>query len=303
MVPQNAHPSAASLPQCGESEARSGVVTRLHLFHTGTMRQARNFDARAARGSRITDEGWPFARGDFVDVPIPAYLVEHPEAGLVLVDTGLHSSVAADPRLNLGRRGSFFMAPCMAAGQGLRDQMRARRLDPDAVRLVVLTHLHVDHVSAATEFPAATFVVDEREWLTALAADRDPSYHRPQFDVALDWRLAPVSGGAAGPIAGFARGADLLGDGSVVLVPTPGHSAGHLSVLIRLAGRDVLIAGDAAFTRRALDRGTMPMYLHDEIAFRESLAALRGWVGDRPEALVIPGHDAAEWEQLEELYE
>ncbi len=299
----HARPRRAALPFLPAGEASSGVVTRLHLFHTGTMRQARDFDARPAPGIRITDQGWPFTRGEFVAVPIAAYLIEHPEVGLVLIDTGLHSSVAEEPRRNLGWRGAFFMSPCMAPGQGLRDQLRARDVDPDRIGLVVLTHLHLDHVSAATEFPKAAFVVDESEWLAALEAEADLSYHRPQFDVALDWRLVSVTRGAGGPVAGFARGADLLGDGSVILVPTPGHSAGHFSILIRLAGRDVLIAGDAAFTRRAIERGTVPMYLYDEKAFTASLAELRTWVAAHPGAVVVPGHDAAEWERLEEVYE
>jgi glyoxylase-like metal-dependent hydrolase (beta-lactamase superfamily II) len=291
------------LPVLAAGAAESGVVTRVHLFHTGTMRQARDFDARPARGSRITDQGWPFTTEAYVAVPIVAFLVEHPEVGSILIDTGLHSSVAADPRQNLGRRGAFFMSPCMSPGQGLRDQMAARDLDPDGVRFVVLTHLHLDHVGAAAEFPRATFVVDEGEWTAALAADRDPSYHRPQFDLGLDWQLVSVGRGAGGPAAGFGGAGDVLGDGSVLLVPTPGHSAGHCSVLIRLPGRDVLIAGDAAFTRSAIERGMMPMYLHDEIACRASLAELRGWVAVHPDAVVVPGHDAAEWERLEVVYE
>lgn len=284
-------------------EARHGSATRLHLFHTGTMRQSRDFDARPVRGARITDGGWPFAKGDFVAVPIPAYLVEHPDAGLVLIDTGLHSSVAVDPRENLGRRGAFFMDPCMREGQGLLDQLRSRDIDPAQIRLVILTHLHVDHVGAATEFPQATFFVDECEWRAARRAEDNPSYYLPQFDVALDWRLIRVTDAQTGPIAGFSRGADLLGDGSVILVPTPGHSAGHVSVLIRLAGRDVLIAADAAITRRAIDQGTMPMYLHDEKAFWASLSEIRSWARRHSHALVIPGHDSAEWDRLEPVYE
>lgn len=295
-----ARPRPVALPF---GEARHGSATRLHLFHTGTMRQSRNFDARPIRGARITDDGWPFAKGDFLAVPIPAYLVEHPDAGLLLIDTGLHPSVAVDPRENLGRRGAFFMDPCMREGQGLPDQLRSRNIDPQQIRLVLLTHLHVDHVGAATEFPHSTFIVDETEWREALGDEANPSYHRPQFDVDLSWRLVRITDAQTGPIAGFSRGVDLLGDGSVVLVPTPGHSAGHLSVLIRLAGRDVLIAGDAAITRRVIDQGTMPMYLHDETAFRASLGEIRGWAKRHPDALVIPGHDAGEWERLEPMYE
>lgn len=262
------------------------------------MRQASAFDARPQAGARVTDKGWPFAQGDHVQVPIPAFLVEHPDAGPVLVDTGLHASVATNPRANLGRVGTFFMDPRMEPGQSAREQLERRGVDPGAIGTVVLTHLHVDHASAVSEFPDAAFYVDRREWDEAIAAGDHPSYHRPQFDLPLDWRLMDFERDGPGGASGFPGAVDLLGDGSIFVLPTPGHSAGHLSVLVRLARRDVLLAGDAAFTRRALDHGTMPMYLHDEDNFRRSLDAIRRWCAEHPDALVIPGHDRLELPRL-----
>lgn len=266
------------------------------------MRQATAFDARPGPGARVTDDGWPFGDADFVDVPIPAFLVEHPEAGPVLIDTGLHPSVAVEPRRSLGTAGAFFMHPKMEAGQALRSQLERRGVDPNAIELVVMTHLHVDHASGVSEFPHATFVADRREWGAAICRENGPSYHRPQFERPLDWRLVDY-GHAAVPAEGFARTIDLLGDGSIRLLSTPGHSAGHQSVLVRLRGRDVLIAGDAAFTRRAIDERSMPMYLDDEERFRESLDGIRRWVARNPDGLVIPGHDAAEWARVTRVYD
>lgn len=279
------------------------MAIRLHMMLTGTMRQAACFDARPAPGARITDDGWPFTDGNYVRVPIPAFLVEHPDAGAILIDTGLHSSVAADPRRNLGRVNTLFMDPRMEAGQSASEQLRRRGIDPAAVEQVVLTHLHVDHASAIEEFAGATFVVDPVEWAGARAARSHPSYHCPQVDLPLDWDFVDFAGTDAHAREGFDRVVDLLGDGSLLAISTPGHSAGHLSVLVRLRSRDVLIAGDAAFTQRALDHGTIPMYLQDEARFRDSLAALRRWVASHPAALVIPGHDAARWRRLEPVYE
>ena len=58
--------------------------------------------------------------------------------------------------------------------------------------------------------------------------------------------------GDAPPGAGFSHTLDLLGDGSIRLVSTPGHSPGHLSVLLRAATGPVLVVGDAAYTCRAI---------------------------------------------------
>lgn len=266
------------------------------------MRQAARFDARPVPGARVTDNGWPFKDGNHVRVPIPAFLVQHPDAGAVLIDTGLHSSVATDPRGNLGRVNTLFMDPRMEPGQAARERVRQLGVDPAAVEQVVLTHLHVDHASAIEEFAGATFIVDRTEW-EAARASHHPSYHCPQLDLPLDWRFVDFAGRDAHAREGFERVVDVLGDGSLLAISTPGHSAGHMSVLVRLRTREILIAGDAAFTRRALDEGTMPMYLTDEEGFRDSLSALRRWADSHPEALVIPGHDPTLWDTLEVVYE
>jgi N-acyl homoserine lactone hydrolase len=268
---------------------------------TGTMRQSPSFDARAVSRA-CTPLGWPFREANFIRVPVLAFAIEHPDGGLVLVDTGLHPSVADDPSRNLGRRSAFLMDVQMRPEQGVRNQLERRGIDPERISVIVMTHLHVDHASALIDFSHATLVVDRREWHFAISRSADPSYYRPQFDLPLDLRLVDYEGPTADAVEGFARAIDLFGDGSITLLSTPGHSAGHQSVLVRLAERDVLITGDAALTRRAIDAGTMPMHAHDEHRLRCALGEIRGWAADHPRAIVIPGHDAAVWRMLAPVY-
>ena len=95
-------------------------------------------------------------------MPCPAFLITHPKAGPMLVDTGLHPSVAAKPRENFGRPGARFARPRVEPGRDLPAQLRERGIEARDLPLVVMTHLHLDHASGISEFPNSTFVISAR---------------------------------------------------------------------------------------------------------------------------------------------
>ncbi|MGW6861616.1 MBL fold metallo-hydrolase [Streptomyces xanthophaeus] len=127
------------------------------------------------------------------------------------------------------------------------------------VETVVLTHLHEDHAgwSAGTDgqpfFPAARYVVQRAE---VAALDRaDPVY---------DWTVAPLrASGQLHEVDGHHR----LGRG-ITLLPTPGHTPGHQSVLVEQDGggpdgaRDVLVTGDVLVHAVQLGNPAVP-YSHE----------------------------------------
>ena len=173
----------------------------------------------------------------------------------MLVDTGFHPSVAVTPHEAFGRLAGFVIKDVrMEPGQAVPAQLRALGIEPAEVRVVVMTHLHSDHASGIAEFPESTFVVSSAEWEAAGRAAALKGYWPRQFDHAFDWRTLDFESPDAGSFATFGRAFDLFGDGSVRLVFTPGHTAGHLSVVLRLRDRD-----GAAHRRRRLhaphDRG------------------------------------------------
>jgi glyoxylase-like metal-dependent hydrolase (beta-lactamase superfamily II) len=165
-----------------------------------------------------------------------------------------------------------------------------------------MTHLHVDHASAVVEFPQATFVVDRREWEAASSHGERQGYHHRQFDHAFDWRTVDYESDAVQSFAGFARTLDLLGDGSIRLISTPGHTPGHQAVLLRTAQSEILIAGDAAYTERELRGDAMPLVVHDRHLLRRSQAEIRRYVEQTPRALVILSHDWDAWPKLASVY-
>lgn len=257
------------------------------------------------RMRKLTMFGVGIPRSRWWSVPCPAFLVRHPSAGPFLVDTGLHPSVAASPHENMGRILAKAAQPRVEPGRDLPAQLRDRGLQTRDIPLVVLTHLHQDHASGITAFPHSTFLVTAAEWK---AATTDPrpilrGYRPEQFDYVFDYRSLSFDGPTITSYASFGRTFDLFGDGSVRLAFTPGHSAGHQSVICKLRDRDFVIAGDSVYTWRQLEGGPPPPRPLDEHNWRRSLKELQQFHRTYPDAVIVPGHDPAHWQALDERYE
>jgi N-acyl homoserine lactone hydrolase len=239
-------------------------------------------------------------------VPVPAFLVRHPSAGPILVDTGLHPSIATDGKENFGGLPNRLGKPTLEPGEDVPSQLRKRGLDPAEIPFVVMTHLHIDHTSAVSEFPHSTFVVSEPEWQAAAVGPRPllNGYRRPHLDYAFDYRTIDFDRGGIDSYASFGRTFDLLGDGSIHLAFTPGHSAGHMSVICRLKRNDFVIGGDAMYVAGQLSGDTpMPPRPFDAHNLRRSLQELRLFRRQFPDAVITPGRDRDFYDRLDARYE
>jgi N-acyl homoserine lactone hydrolase len=296
-MPAAAEPRPAQLPLPG---GRGGAAVRVRPLLTGTMSGPRAFfmrDEGRLASAKAVGVGVP--RSQRMRVPVPAFLVEHPGVGLILVDTGLHPSVAVDPRENLGRGfTTVFKEFEMDPEQAVPAQLRELGRSAADVKLVVMTHLHADHASGISEFPDSTFVLSSAEWEAATTKGQRQGYARRQFDHAFDYRTLDFDGRGADSYSTFGRAFDLLGDGSVRLVFTPGHTLGHLSVVLRTPSREVLIAGDAMFLESTLREKLLPGQTADEHLFKRSLREIELYARQAPDALIVPGHDMDAWRRL-----
>jgi glyoxylase-like metal-dependent hydrolase (beta-lactamase superfamily II) len=291
-------PVQAGLPLPGGS---AGATVRVHPFRCGEVMlppgaldrpKGRLAQPRAMLGTK---------RSRWIHVPVPVFLVEHPTAGRVLVDTGFHASVQDGARSSLGRRQAWVLPARQASGESAPEHLRALGIEPDEIATIVMTHLHNDHASGAIQFPGATFVVDAVEWAAACKGGFAEGYRHAHFDQPFDWRTVDYA--AAQPHATFERTLDLFGDGSIRLLSTPGHTRGHQSILLKLADRELLLTADAAYTRRAIAEDVLPIFVFGgEDRYLHSLAAIRDYATQQPEAVVICGHDAEQWPQLQPVY-
>lgn len=243
---------------------------------------------------------------DAAVVPIPTFLVRHPSAGAIVIDTGLHPSVATDPKGNFGGVANRLTKPDLGPGEDLPAQLRERGLDAGEIPVVVMTHMHFDHTSAISEFPNSTFIVSETEWEAATTGSRPGlnGFRHAHYDYAFDYRTVDFDRGGIDSYATFGRTFDLFGDGSLRLAYTPGHSPGHMSVIAHLAERDFVIGGDVIYTMGQLD-GSAPLAARpfDAHNYRRSLQELKLFRREFPNAIVTPGHDAAFYSGLDARYE
>lgn len=243
-------------------------------------------------------------RSRWISIPIQAFLLRHPGAGAILVDTGFHPSVAVDPKRNLGQIPGRIYSISMEHDQAVGFLLKSRGLSAADVRYVVMTHLHYDHASGISQFPDAVFVVDDDEWHHAARGGMADGYTPRHFDHAFDWRGIDFDSHNINSFASFGRTVDLFGDGSVRLLSTPGHSFGHMSVLARLKhDREVLICGDAIYSRASLHEDLEPLFAADRHLYERSRGEIRRYAEQTPTAVVIPGHDPQAWASLEPRYE
>ena len=215
---------------------------RIHCLSTGRVREKRG--ERGVR--RYLPGGWSEKT-----LPVNVFAIEHPD-GVCVFDTGQTARATRPdyfprwyPFFRLAR---FELSPADEAGA----QLRARGLDPGRVRWVVLSHLHTDHAGGLAAFVRATLVVSRVEWRRAQGRRGRLRGYLP-----LNWPSGgPVllAGGREPAQRAFAWSHDLAGDGSMTVVPTPGHTPGHVSLVVRAEHRTLLFGGDAAHDPGALDR-------------------------------------------------
>ena len=205
-----------------------------------------------------------------VRFPIPAYLIETAEER-ILVDTGLHPDAVADPARRYGR------ADALGPVEPELDRSIAEQIDLRSLTGVVITHLHFDHAGGLALLPPwVPVLMQRREW----EAGQDAAAIAKNFYLPVDYagigdRLELVDGDH-----------DLLGDGSILLLSTPGHTPGHQSVQV---GERLVIGGDVTHFASGLDDHRFPVFGHDFAAQAASAERLRG-LRDAG-ALVLPGHD------------
>jgi glyoxylase-like metal-dependent hydrolase (beta-lactamase superfamily II) len=238
-------------------------------------------------------------RGKWLTMPIPAFLLEHPERGPVLVDTAFDPVVATDRKQSFGRIGALMFTPEKV--RPVSEQLRERGIEPGDVKTIVMTHLHFDHASGIGQFPDAEYVVEQREWQEASDGGLMDGYFPAHLAPARNVTKVDVAGAPAAD--GFPHVHDVFGDGSVRMAFTPGHTHGHCSILLETAGGPMLLCGDAAYARKAIDERWEPIIIGgDKRDYHATLELLAAWIEAHPGAPVICGHDPWNRADLERDY-
>jgi N-acyl homoserine lactone hydrolase len=226
---------------------------------------------------------WRLDCGAFVSKSLTdsCYLIRHGKT-LMLWDTGLGTEL-------IGHPGVYPNGSRVELQESLVAQLARIGVRPDQIDLVALSHKHGDHISQAGDFPKATLLIGEEDW--AALTTLPPAPHlEPE-------RLRPWIGGLS-PKHIVAGDYDVFGDGSVVMLATPGHTAGHHALLVRLrhAGA-ILLTGDLYSSDAQYRTKALPLHNEDNEATLASYAKFDA-IAARLHATVIIGHEKADVAKL-----
>lgn len=234
----------------------------------------------------------------------PAFLLRHPEHGAILFDTG-YAPRLLDAFAHWPDRLYKYATPT-TPGEPAVQQLARCGVAPDDVATIIVSHLHADHVAGLRDFPDAAFVVS-REALALQQRSRGIDSVRrgilqrlfPEDFVA---RASAVENYPDATLPHLGATHDLFRDGSVRLMPLPGHARGQIGALVHTARGDVLLCADGAWTSRAFRELRPPHWItgaiqDDTSALRRTLRAIHDFGLARPDVAILPTHcpDTLHW--------
>ena len=229
-------------------------------------------------GSLVIDRSqllWHIDVGTPVRFPVYSVLIDHPD-GAILYDTGYD--------LEHVKKVLPFEQPEQTPEQALPAQLKLAGFEPEQVRYVVNSHFHFDHVGGNRFLTNATTIISKDELRHAKVPE--PFEHLGYSDLSFDFpgvRYQQVTGDVE------------IADG-VWLFETPGHTAGHYSLLVELAdGPSMLFCGDAAYSTESLEREIIAGFHLDPTASVQSIRRLKR-LARQHGAQLYPSHDMASFQ-------
>jgi glyoxylase-like metal-dependent hydrolase (beta-lactamase superfamily II) len=230
-------------------------------------------------------------------LPIFAWVVEHPE-GIIVVDTG--ETARTSERGYFPTWHPFYR---LAAGFDVKPtdeigpQLRKLGIAPEDVGTVIITHLHTDHAGGLNHFPRSKIFVSGREYEGArgpLGKLNGYLPHRwPEWFAPVPIPFTPAVFG------GFARSFSVTNAGDVVVVPTPGHTPDHVSVIVRTGGCDYFLAGDATYSEaQLLERRADGVSMSPKVSIA-TIGRVCDHLSSTP-TVYLPSHDPASAVRLRE---
>jgi glyoxylase-like metal-dependent hydrolase (beta-lactamase superfamily II) len=258
---------------------------KVHAIQTGFVRiKTAQVEGRGHGLSRrlaiFTDTNWTEW------LPTYAWAIDHPE-GVIVVDTGqgahlLESGKSLHPYVR------WEVVFRIEREQEIGPQLRALGIASRDVKRVVLTHLHMDHDGGLVHFPESEILVASGELQTARGyLGRLRGYLRHRWPSWFDPKPLSLAAESFGPFAASRR---LTQAGDVVAVATPGHTADHISVVVRDGGIDYFLAGDTSYNEDLMLEGRLDGVSADEQVTIATLDAIRRFARSRP-TVYLPTHD------------
>lgn len=274
-------------------------IRSVHAISTGSGEQHKEH----RYGSRMPQLWWVLMSISWVEVPITVYVLEHRD-GLVLFDAGMDPAIGTDPNYVSSAIGRFFLRRLfrfhIGPDDSLTNKLHTLGFDAADVRKIIVSHLHFDHIGCIAEVSQAELFVSRDEWrlLSCPHPEREFILREHIELPSAKWRqidFAPTDDPLLSPFGGCY---DVMGDRSMILLPTPGHTAGSTSMLARSKGfPPLLFVGDLTYDVDMLMNDQVPG-TGDQAQLRSSFAKVRALKEQLPDLVVLPAHDPSAIETL-----
>jgi glyoxylase-like metal-dependent hydrolase (beta-lactamase superfamily II) len=184
--------------------------------------------------------------------------------------------------------GHAMSAGAVAPKVSLVDQLAQLKLTPQQIKFIAISHYHNDHVGQVGSFPDSTLLIGKRDWDVLTKNPGDLANPAP----FAHW----ITGG--GKVEPVEKDKDMFGDGTIVMLNTPGHTPGHHSLLVRLKNKGpVLLTGDLAHFRENYDGDGVPNFNADRTETLSSFDRFKK-IAKNVKATVIIQHDARDVAKL-----
>jgi len=285
-------------PPKPEGEPQKPEEGMRHLYEgRSTIYRGDRIDVRIIPVARIAAWDFLVRKGGGVsrrELAAYVYLLRHPVHGNILIDLGYPEVTAEDPAAYPGFPVHVLMKIRMNKEDHVARRIGRLGLGPEDIRLILFTHLHVDHMGDIRAFPSSRMLVHQKEWEAALQGGRSRGYRSDYLQGLSPQTFSFPEDTPYGP---FERSLDVLGDGSVIAVSTPGHTVGHVSYFVHTGHRTFFLAGDAAWVEENYREPTRKgWFAHtfvdaDRRAQKDTLLRIHTLYREWPDVLMVPGHD------------
>jgi glyoxylase-like metal-dependent hydrolase (beta-lactamase superfamily II) len=281
--------SAVSRSEKGTTDA----VRAVSVLSTGTV----EIHPEHAYGTRkplywwlLTSRKWTQPR------PINVYVIEHAN-GLVLFDTGQdRASVTDDSYFPGGLTGVVYDRLArfdIGEEETLTSQLATLGYSPSDVDTAILSHLHQDHMGGLRELKGADLLVAATEWAELSKLAPEPrGFLRKHIQIpGVRWQQIALDPTDDPTLAPFTNALDVMGDGSLVLLATPGHTPGSMALLVRRSsGSPLLLVGDLTYEAWLLERRQIPGVGNRRrlLETTDKVLALKECM---PDLVILPAHD------------
>ena len=250
-------------------------------------------------GTRKPELWWIFFGRRWVRLPINVYVIDHAD-GLVLFDTGQDRAVVTDPDYYPDRITAFFYRHIfrnirIGPEDTLPVQLERAGYSATQVDKAVISHLHSDHVGGIADIPQAELYAGEEGFAYLRGPDHPEraTVYRDRIELpAARWHSIPFEPTDDPSLAPFTEAFDLMGDASMIVLPTPGHLPGSVSMLVRrTAAPPLLLVGDLTYDDQLLERDQVPAVCDDPGQLLATYAQVRALKDHTPDLLILAAHD------------